>query len=159
MWEDEDVQTTKSAVHHCPRCDQAVTLGPSFPAEDAVCQECRAPLWFLRKNLGGAVLMTFLPTTPANTEAVMKTRDLVAAAQQTPRVVLDMSRVPLVQSMLLGVLVATRRQLTDARAAVRLCGLSRQARDTFQATQLDKLFEICDDDRSALKSFDLAAKH
>ena len=54
--------------------------------------------------------------------------------------------------------MATRRRLTDARIAVRLCGLSRQAHRYLSGHAALQALRDRADDRSALQSFDLAAK-
>jgi anti-sigma B factor antagonist len=72
--------------------------------------------------------------------------------------VLNLSRMRVVSSMLLGMLVVLYRRMLAANGAVKLCGLRADTRDVFRTTKLDRVFEIYEDEQTALNSFSLPAR-
>lgn len=135
----------------CPSCRQEVRLDEHAPPhEDFLCPHCRYRLWFLCQWRGPVLVLTFLPVTQSNAQTIMRAREVVEMAEDAALLVLDLSLMPLVHSVMLGVLVGVRRQLQDSKTALRVCGLSPMARETFQAAQIHKLFHVFDDQQSAL---------
>jgi anti-anti-sigma factor len=56
------------------------------------------------------------------------------------RMVLEIDRIPVLNSYLIGQLVLLRRRVEEHRGVIRLCGLSPYNRRVLQTTRLDSLF-------------------
>jgi len=128
-------------------------MGPSDPAGDAPCPGCGNLLWFLRKPVGEAVVLTFLPGLMVGSEALQRINEVTAAAGDLSRVVLDFRCLRFITSLFLGMLVTLHRRAVVAGGTLKLCGLRPEIREVFQATKLDAVFAIYDDQQSALASF------
>jgi anti-anti-sigma factor len=97
--------------------------------------------------------LTFLPGLMSGSEAMDRVNQVKEAVAASSRLILDLSRMRLVSSMFLGMLVALHRGIMAVNAAVKLCGLQPFVLDVFESTKLDTVFDICGDEQSALNSF------
>ncbi|MDA0746888.1 MAG: STAS domain-containing protein [bacterium] len=70
------------------------------------------------------------------------------------QVVVDLSNVKWLGSAMLGVMVASQRTLWDAGGSMCLSGIRKRVASVFIATQLDSLFEVCEDADAAVAVFD-----
>ena len=82
--------------------------------------------------------------------------EVARAAEQTPGlpVVLDMSKVEILMSISIGLLIALLQKFKAEGRRFILAGLQPKVRETLTICRLDKLFEICDsveEGRSRLK--------
>ncbi len=59
----------------------------------------------------------------------------------------------LVSSMFLGMLVVLYRRMMAVHGMVKLCGLHADTLEVFAITKLDRVFDICGDEQTALNSF------
>ena len=66
------------------------------------------------------------------------------------RVVVDLSRVEIMSSAMLSVLVQTYRHLAESNGRLVLCGLKPPVAKVFEITRLDQLFRLEDDFAAAL---------
>ena len=66
------------------------------------------------------------------------------------RVVVDLSRVEIMSSAMLSVLVQTYRHLAESNGRLVLCGLKPPVAKVFEITRLDQLFRLEDDVAAAL---------
>jgi anti-anti-sigma factor len=73
------------------------------------------------------------------------------AAAAVPLVVLDLSRVVIVPSMSLGVLVQLQQKCRARQQKLKLAGLQPQVRQVFAITQLDRVFQFSDSVEAALE--------
>ncbi len=64
-----------------------------------------------------------------------------------------MSRFDRINSLLLAKLIVLSRRIKRAKGKLVLCGLQEFIRETFASTKLDTLFEIVEDEETALDSF------
>ena len=143
----------ESTPDHCPLCDRVVIVGPaSIPAKDAPCPHCGELLWFVRKTVGDAVILTFLPGLMTGSESLERADEVLAAVGDFPRVVLDLSHLPFIASMFLGMLVVLHKRMADARRTLVLCGIQPEPAVVFKLTKLDTVFAIHDNARRALES-------
>jgi anti-sigma B factor antagonist len=110
-------------------------------------------LWFVQKRFNGAVILTFLPGLISGSEAMGRIQQVQQAVGDSTRLVLNLTRLRLVSSMFLGMLVVLQRRVQAVNGKVKLCGLHSDALDVFRASKLDTVFEICADEQSALNSF------
>ncbi len=69
------------------------------------------------------------------------------------KVVLDFTSVEFLSSAMIGKLISFSRKAKACNAALRLCGLQQGVRDIFHLCNLDRVFDIREDQRAALASF------
>jgi anti-sigma B factor antagonist len=73
--------------------------------------------------------------------------------QGCQRIVLDLGKVPFLDSAGLGELVACQKRTRQKGGDVRLLRPTRRVRDLFELTELTRVFLIFEDEREALASF------
>jgi len=69
------------------------------------------------------------------------------------KVLLNFSNVEFLSSAVLGKLVSLNRKLQAVRGKLILCGISKEIREVFEITKLDKLFTIHKEEQAALQAF------
>ena len=69
------------------------------------------------------------------------------------KLVLDFSKVQLLSSAMLGVLLNLKTRTETAKGRVVICCLRRELRDVFRLARLDKMFSFYDSEEDALASF------
>jgi anti-sigma B factor antagonist len=69
------------------------------------------------------------------------------------KVVLDFGSVQYVGSVMLAKLATLERQAQAVHGQIKLCGLGPVLKDTFRIGQLDRVFDIYDDVKSAVDAF------
>jgi anti-sigma B factor antagonist len=99
-------------------------------------------------NLGGSALLD-MPTIDLLGQRLYELVD----AQAQRKIVLDFSKVRLLSSSLLGVLVKLQRKAKDIGGRVVICGLRPELQKAFKITRMDKLFEFHATEEPALNSF------
>jgi anti-anti-sigma factor len=94
----------------------------------------------------GLILCTIECTQMDDEHAKTMLTEVSKAAEQTPvlPVVLDMSKVEILLSISIGVLVALLQQFKAEGRRFMLAGLQPRVRETLAICRLDKLFDICD---------------
>ncbi len=149
----DSAQSPQDVSDLCPACGEPFVPDPSAPDEEGPCPHCRHPVWFLRKPRDEAVVLTFLTGLISGSESLGRLDEVTSAVGNAPRIVIDLSRMRFISSMFLGMLVALHRRVVAAQGAMRLCGLRSGEREVFRATKLDTVFDIREDEPSALASF------
>jgi anti-sigma B factor antagonist len=74
----------------------------------------------------------------------------VAEQVTSRRVVVNLSAVIRFPSALLGRLLTLHRKLSEGHVKLVLCGVGPDVRAIFRVTQLDRIFQICDSEASAV---------
>jgi anti-sigma B factor antagonist len=69
------------------------------------------------------------------------------------RLVVDFSDVSLISSTFLSKLILLQRRIDGSRGKLRLCELSPMIQQVFRTSNLDRLFKIDRDERTAIDSF------
>jgi anti-sigma B factor antagonist len=69
------------------------------------------------------------------------------------KVVIDFSPVEFVSSATIGKLISLHRRLKVAKSALRLCNLRREVREILRFCNLDRVFDIREDQAAAIASF------
>jgi anti-sigma B factor antagonist len=150
---DASFEVIENAPNCCPSCGSELTIQASSLAENSPCPHCGHPLWFLRQSVEGIAVLTFLPGQISDWESVDQVDDVIAAIGNSPRVVVNLSRLRSVSAAFLGMLVRLHRRMVSAQAALKICGLRRESLEVFRMTKLDKLLSIHYNEQNALKSF------
>jgi anti-sigma B factor antagonist len=88
---------------------------------------------------------------------VREVADQIAAALPNDgnpiRLIVDFSDVSLVSSTLLSKLILLQRRVDGTRGKLRLCEMSPVIQQVFRTSNLDRLFSIDRDQRTAIESF------
>lgn len=71
-----------------------------------------------------------------------------------PRLLLDFANVDHLSSAALGMLINTRKRVTERNGQLRLCNIKAQIFDVFKITKLDRMFRILGNRPEALASFE-----
>ena len=69
--------------------------------------------------------------------------------------VLDFSVVRFLSSSVLGLLIRISKRVTEAGGKLRLCSIDAKILEVFKITHLDKVFNICDNRKKALRSIEI----
>ena len=69
------------------------------------------------------------------------------------KIVLDFSNVEYLSSAALGKLITLNRKVQAVRGKLILCGISKEIKEVFEITKLDKLFTIHQEELAAIQAF------
>jgi len=72
---------------------------------------------------------------------------------------LDFSNVDYLNSSMLGILIRLKKRIKEFDGRLKLCSIKSKLYDMFLFTEVYKLFDICDDQNSALNQFRTASNH
>lgn len=102
----------------------------------------------------GNVAVAVIPVDEldANNASEFK-RDIAPLLQANTRLVIDLSRVRFVDSSGLGAMLSCLRQLTAKGGDLKLCGMSKQVRATFELVRMDRIFDIFSTREKAVQAF------
>jgi anti-sigma B factor antagonist len=81
-------------------------------------------------------------------------RDMAPMLQANTRLVIDLSRVCFVDSSGLGAMLSCLRQLTAKGGDLKLCGMSKQVRATFELVRMHRIFDIFPTREEAVQAFE-----
>ncbi len=73
--------------------------------------------------------------------------------QERNKVILDMSGVDIISSYTVGVFVAFSRDLRDRGGDLKFLNLQRRVRQTFDATRINQILEVYDNQDAVIKAF------
>jgi anti-anti-sigma factor len=142
--------TDHQGPNTCPQCGQAAPADLAAHARDVACQHCGRLLWFVRRTSGNAVILTFQPGLIVGSECTQRLGEVLAAVAGAPLVVANLSQLPFMSSLFLGMLVALDRRIKAAGNRLKLCGLRPQTAEALAVAKLDTVFKICTDEQAAL---------
>jgi len=74
----------------------------------------------------------------------------LAQAKDCRRMILDFTRVEMISSSTLGVLISLKRRLDDVQGRLVIAGLREELMRIFKITRLEREFEFCADRAAAL---------
>jgi len=69
------------------------------------------------------------------------------------KIILNFGNVEFLSSAALGKLITMNRKVQAVRGKLILCNITKEIREVFEITKLDKLFTITGDEQSALQAF------
>ena len=69
------------------------------------------------------------------------------------KMVLNMEKVDFINSSGLGALVSILKEVRNHKGAMKISNLADYVREIFDITQLSSIFDICEDESQAMKSF------
>jgi anti-anti-sigma regulatory factor len=94
--------------------------------------------------------LIFLPGLKSGSEGEKGAGELVSAVGDRDVVVANVSRLRLLPSSFLGMLVALNQQLQAEGKRLKVCGLSPDAQESFQKTKLGEFLEVYEDEPAAV---------
>jgi anti-sigma B factor antagonist len=109
------------------------------------------------QEIGDVTIVRFLDSRVTNP---MEIEDLgqqlyhvLEAKNNCSKLVLDFSPVEFLSSATIGKLMSLNRKVKQSKVALRLCNLRQEIRDVFRICNLDRMFEIHEDQAEAIASF------
>ena len=109
------------------------------------------------REIDGVKVVRFLDRQLFDERTVRDVADQVASILPNDgnpiRLVLDFSDVTLISSSLLSKLILFQRRVDASRGKLRLCEMSPVLQQVFRTSNLDRLFSIDRDQRTALAAF------
>jgi anti-sigma B factor antagonist len=115
-----------------------------------------SPQHIRHRRLGDVTIVGFeTPYLQSDEEIAKASAELSRLVEEEDRekVILSFSGVRFMSSSMLAEVVKLHRKLAKAKGRLRVCGLSPEVRQVVRASQLDKLLEVFDDEKSALEKF------
>ena len=105
----------------------------------------------------GVTIIRFHDNQLFDERTVREASDQIAAALPNDgspiRLVVDFSDVGLISSTFLSKLILLQRRIDQTRGKLRLCEMSQIIQQVFRTSNLDRLFKIDRDQRTAIDSF------
>jgi anti-sigma B factor antagonist len=105
----------------------------------------------------GVTVIRFHDNQLFDERTVREASDQIAAALPNDgspiRLVVDFSDVGLISSTFLSKLILLQRRIDQTRGKLRLCEMSQIIQQVFRTSNLDRLFKIDRDQRTAIDSF------
>jgi anti-sigma B factor antagonist len=80
-------------------------------------------------------------------------RDMASILESHAKVVIDLSRLRFVDSSGLGAMLSCLRQLSAKGGDLKLCGMSKQVRATFELVRMHRIFDIFGTREEAVRAF------
>jgi anti-anti-sigma factor len=104
------------------------------------------------QTLGGCLIVRLVGELDVATAPVIREHLLGQLALGQTRIVIDMGRVPFVDSTGLSAMIVAQHEATARGGGVRLACAHRSVLRVFQITRLDRLFALYDDVCDALEA-------
>jgi anti-sigma B factor antagonist len=92
-------------------------------------------------------------TDPVEIEELGRQLYQVLEYKNCSKMVIDFTPVEFLSSATIGKLISLNRKAKGCNAAVRLCGLQTGVREIFHLCNLDRVFDVREDERAAMASF------
>ena len=80
-------------------------------------------------------------------------REIAPLLEDNTRLVIDLSRLRFVDSSGLGAMLSCLRHLSAKGGDLKLCGMSKQVRATFELVRMHKIFDIFSTREEAVRAF------
>jgi len=146
-------ETAEGTRCHCPVCNTLLPSRPNSPPFDAPCPHCGCLLWCCKKMVEGVIVLGVIPGITPDPPDITCVSDKLVGDGGIPRVIVDLSDVERISSAFAARLLSLSKRIRSAQGRFILCGLNRPVRETLHGCRLDRMFEIADDQATALVSF------
>jgi anti-anti-sigma regulatory factor len=138
-------------------CEGELYVTRSEPRSGVACPFCRGPLWFLKKEAGEVVVLTFLSDGKYKNSPPAWNDATFWSIKNATRVVVDLSRLLAVSIAFLDTIVTIQQRLKTAGGVLKVCGVRPNVIEAFEDAELDAIVEIYSDEETALESFEQPA--
>ena len=145
-------ETSKGPPCHCPMCNTLLPTRPLPPPFHAPCPHCGYLLWCCKKTVEGVTVFGVIPGITPDVEDIESLSDVLVSGGGIPRVIVDLSDLELISSGFTARLLSLSKRIRSAQGRFILCGMNRFVRETLHGCRLDRMFEIADDQATALAS-------
>jgi len=137
----------------CPECNGEIEAPAASPPADTPCPRCGKPIWFLYREVDHVVVLRFLSGRILKEPEFRTLREFLFARSPTPHVVLNLTDCQYFSDTTLAGFILMYKKLTEAHGKLKICCLRSPMLDVFKLARLDQLFDIYEDEASALASF------
>jgi anti-sigma B factor antagonist len=156
--------------NRCPTCGKPVRIPPSLNSLEVPCPHCGHLIWVDQSfgRIGGpfgrlwienkrdVTVVHFVDREILNEQNIQMVGDeLFKLVDELGRqkILLNFGNVEFLSSAALGKLITLNRKVQAMRGKLILCSISKEIKDVFEITKLDKLFTIAQDELSAMQCF------
>ncbi len=144
--------TVECALDACPTCKSEVPVESSASTPNARCSRCGQSLWYRKRMIDGVVVLQVIPAGRFAYEDVIGLFESLSGLGNVPRIVVDLSGVEYVNSGFVAGLVGLTKRARSSTGRLVLCGLRPRICEILARTQLDKFFDISDNEEGALST-------
>lgn len=144
------LKLVECAVDACPKCENEVPAIEPPASPDGWCPQCGQSLWCRKRIIDCVVVLEVLPHGQAGYHDVIGLFE--SLSESTPQIVVDLSRVEYSTSGFVAGLVGLAKRARTSAGRLVLCGLRPVICEILARTQLDKFFDICDNQEGALRA-------
>jgi len=149
----ESLEAPERSPNRCPACGHEIGMDPMPPAADTPCPHCGKPLWFVHKELNPVTIINFAPGRILKEGEFQTLRDFLFSRNPSPKVILNLTNCQYFSDTTLAGFIVTYKKLIAAHGQLKICCLRSPMLDVFKLARLDQLFDIYDDETSAVASF------
>ncbi len=137
--------------YQCPACGNALPHLAALAPFDAPCSECDCYLWCRKRTSQGDVILEAMPGRTPEPWEVDEVIKALARQSCEGRVVFDLALLDIVSSSLIARLVTLSKEVRSFGGDFYLSGLRPVVRETFDRLQLDRVFDILDNETHAVE--------
>lgn len=148
----EATEKTDIGKIQCLLCSNEVALKPTELFSEIHCPHCDAVLWFRHRKVDAITILDVVPETKAESLDVMRVGETLLRMEASPKTVVNLDGVKFISSSFIAGLIACHRRVNAAEGRMTLCNVHPVVMEGFVGARLDRLFEICEDEQSALNS-------
>jgi anti-anti-sigma factor len=141
-----EAETLVDDHFECPVCGNSLPHEPSAPRFDAPCYECGYRLWCRTRLPSDRTVLEVLPNRTPEPWEVKQLIDALVNRNAHERVVIDLSRLDMVDSSLVARFVSMNRRIRESGGQLILTGMCPLIRETFRQLRLDRAFDIAECD-------------
>jgi anti-anti-sigma factor len=140
--EEPSQQNDRQISYQCPVCGNALPYLAALPPFDAPCCECGSHLWCRRRDSAAGVVLEAVSGRAPEPREVERFVDSLGRHGTFDRVILDLSKLAVINSSFLAALVVMKKRVHVFGGTLFLCGLRPLVREIFDRTRLNRIFNI-----------------
>jgi len=137
----------------CAVCGAEVPFHTLPPAPNRPCSHCGHLLWFRKRAVDDVVVLDVLSARGISGEQMESASQSLVDCGSSPRIVLNLSELKFASSSFIAGLVSLHKKIRVAGGKLVLCELRPVMQEILDGARLNKLFDITEDEESALQRF------
>ncbi len=106
-----------------------------------------------QKDVGDVSIIGLQGRLDLTTAAELKSASRSIIDRQNCKLILNMEAVDFINSSGLGALVSILKDVRSSKGALKISNLAPYVKEIFDSTQLSNIFDICENEQTATKSF------
>ncbi len=143
----------ESLIRVCAVCGAEAAFDVPPPSRSVPCQQCGHLVWFRRRTVGDIVVLDVLSARGIGSGQMECASKALVDCDSLPRIVLNLSELKFASSSFIARLVSLHKMIRVAGGKLVLCELRPVMKEILNGARLNKLFDITEDEESALKRF------